>query len=219
MTVESINVRHSVSAHGPTGHLLRSLQRYAVLGWLLFAITGVLFATYVFITVLQPPQTVVVNESGQIIGQLEYFDERARPDSAVVATAKYFMSHHLSVSAATVYDDKAIALSMMSEALRERELENLAATDFFATVEKVNNLSRIEFVDTGEVTNRVQRRDGRQVEVLLNGNVVLGLEDPKRVPFRAVLTLQLTPRRHASGSAGAVDSQVEGVIVEAIRDV
>jgi hypothetical protein len=200
-------------SHGKSGFLIVKLQRYSLLGWFLFVITGALFTGYVFIDKLTPPHSVVINESGQVVGALEYFDEWSRSDTEIIASSKHFIRSHLSLNTATIFDDRAIALNMMEKSLHDQTLLDLAESNFFTIVEDAQTVSRIEFVDGETYRNYVMRRDGKRITVMVNGNLLLGVGKPRKIPFRTVLIVEIIPRRHSSGE------QTEGIVILEIQDV
>jgi len=178
--------------HGPAGSLVLVLRRYALLGWVLFFITAGYHALYVLVKTSQPIPVLTFDSQGRLLGQIDYVDPMQRADNELLADTKYFLIHYLSANSATIYDDAAIALTMMSDELRKKKLEQYKLTNQLKLIEQADVSSRVVFAREGEKKPAViWRRDGKAA-VRLGGQVRVGKDTEN--DFFVELTLRLVPR-------------------------
>ena len=71
--------------HGPAGWLVRRLQAYALLGWILFGVTLALHFALILVSTLSPRPIVAVAASGRVLGTLEYLSPTSRSDADILA--------------------------------------------------------------------------------------------------------------------------------------
>ncbi len=178
--------------HGPAGSLVLILRRYALLGWVLFFLTAGYHALYVLVKTAQPIPVLTFDAQGRLLGQIDYVDPMQRADNELLADTKYFLIHYLSANSATIYDDAAIALTMMSEELRKKKLEQYKLTNQLKLIEKADVSSRVVFAREGDKKPTViWRRDGKAA-VRIGGQVRVGKDTEN--DFFVELTLRLVPR-------------------------
>ncbi len=178
--------------HGPAGSLVLVLRRYALLGWVLFFITAGYHALYVLVKTSQPIPVLTFDSQGRLLGQIDYVDPMQRADNELLADTKYFLIHYLSANSATIYDDAAIALTMMSDELRKKKLEQYKLTNQLKLIEQADVSSRVVFAREGDKKPAViWRRDGKAA-VRLGGQVRVGKDTEN--DFFVELTLRLVPR-------------------------
>ena len=196
--------------HGAAGSLVLLLRRYALLGWILFALTAAYHGLFVLIKISQPIPVLTFDKEGRLLGNIDYVDPMQRTDNELLGDTKYFLIHYLSANSATIYDDAAIALTMMSEELRQKKIEQYKTTNQLKTIEEADVSSRVVFARDDEDKKKptvVWRRDGKAA-VRLGGQVRIG--DEIGNDFFVELTLKLVPRTL---------SNAHGIEVIDIRDI
>ncbi len=181
-------------ARSPQMMVLR-LARYALLGWVLFFIVLITFVLHAMIATLRPVPVIAVNERGEVIGEFEYLNNAMRTDEEVIAASMYFVERYLSLNSASIYDDYAIALSMMSPAMQEKTLDEIKATGYLKRIANSAIHSHIEY----HAPPTLLQRKGAEVMVHLIGNmVVIGTtqqdgEQTKKA-FDMTLLAEMVPR-------------------------
>ena len=196
--------------HGPTGWLIRRLQRYAVLGWVLFGITFALYVGQGFLDTLRPQPVLAVDETGRVLGKFDFADATARTPEELVAASMHFLSNYLSLNGETIYEDYATALNLMGDALRERTIAAIKQDGYLARVQQAKTRSRIEFA-AGDERPTVVERNGLHATVRLRGRLVVYPQEGghREQPFDTALFVTATPRTSLATS---------GIQVDAIRD-
>ena len=184
-----------LAMHGSNGFLITRLSRYAITGWLAFFLSMSLFFVYVAFDKLVPVPVIAVNGSGQILGTFEYLDPTTRTDEEVIAASKYFLDRYTSVNGSTVFEDNAIALTMMVPKLRERTLESLKETQYLLKAEKARAHSFNEY-DKNDGARIIAKRDLLRA-VRLKGYLVITPRvggDVIEKPFDITLDIKIIPR-------------------------
>ncbi len=185
-----------INKQGAAGSLVLMLRRYALLGWVLFFLLALYTGAYILVQAGQPIPVLTMDQDGRLIGNLDYVDPLSRTDTELIAGTKYFLQHHLSANSATIYEDAAIALSMMADTLSERTLAQYKTTNQLREIEKAGVTSRLTFARDPEQRARVVwRRDG-MAAIALQGEVRIG-EDIRNAYF-VELTVQIVPRTQDS---------------------
>lgn len=133
----------------PIRPLYITLQRYALLGWGLFFGLVLFFMLYLVIDKLTPTPVIAVDESGRILGSIDYMDGTTRSDVQLIKGGKYFLSCYLSLTSDTVFEDYACALNMMSPALKASKLQEIEKTNYLARVNRTKTRSYLSFDDAG----------------------------------------------------------------------
>ncbi|MFZ5863176.1 MAG: hypothetical protein ACOYXR_10100 [Nitrospirota bacterium] len=205
-----ITANELLRQHGPTGWLIRRLQRYAVLGWVLFGITFALYVGQGFLDTLRPQPVLAVDETGRVLGKFDFADATARTEEELVAASMHFLSNYLSLNSETIYEDYATALNLMGDAVRERTIASIKQDGYLARVQQAKTRSRIEFA-TGDERPTVVERDGLHATVRLRGRLVVYPQEGghREQPFDTALFVTATPRTSLATS---------GIQVDAIRD-
>ena len=162
--------------HGPNGWLILRLQRYALAGWIAFFGLLVVFVLLVFVSTLAPKPVVAVNAAGQVLGRMDYLGPDSRSNAEIIAAAKRFLDDYLSLNSATIFDDYAQALNMMSPALRHAALAALrhgggaGGSDYLARVRAADARSRLSF-DAPPRGVRILERHGLTARLRVRGAI------------------------------------------------
>jgi len=181
-----------INKQGTTGSLVLMLRRYALLGWVLFFLLALYTGAFVLVKAGQPIPVLTMDQDGRLIGNIDYVDPLSRTDTELISGTKYFLQHHLSANSATIYEDAAIALSMMADRLSERTLAQYKTTNQLREIEKADVTSRMTFARDSEKRARVVWRRDDTAAVALQGDVRIG-EDISNA-YYVELTVQIVPR-------------------------
>ena len=181
-----------INKQGTTGSLVLMLRRYALLGWVLFFLLALYTGAYILVKAGQPIPVLTMDQDGRLIGNIDYVDPLSRTDTELISGTKYFLLHHLSANSATIYEDAAIALSMMADTLSERTLAQYKTTNQLREIEKAGVTSRLTFARDPEQRARVVWRRADTAAVALQGDVRIG-EDISNA-YSVELTVQIVPR-------------------------
>jgi hypothetical protein len=190
--------------HGPAGWLIRRLQRYAMLGWVLAFVF--LFGHFVLELAdrFVPKSVVAVDAAGKLLGTIEYVSAASRSDDEIVASAMRFAKLNLSLNSETIFEDYAESMNMMDSELLAQTQDFLKSTGYLAKVKAANAKSRLEFARQTPPT-LIDRRD-MLAQVRLVGDIIVdtGSKDgPVSKPFD--LTIQTkTVARNTGNTAGIV---------------
>jgi hypothetical protein len=183
-----------VKGHGPTGGLIVRLQRYALVGWILFGTMLLFHLSVVFISSLVPRPVVAVDEAGRVLGNFEYLSPSARSDQELRASAMEFARLFLSLNSETIYNDYAAAMNMMCQELFNSTKEAIRADNYLRNVELAKTRSWLDFsVEHGGAA--VLERKNLQAAVRVRGTLnVQGTGELVAKPFDMSLGLQIVPR-------------------------
>ncbi|VAW82937.1 hypothetical protein MNBD_GAMMA13-692 [hydrothermal vent metagenome] len=181
-----------ISKQGAAGSLVLMLRRYAVLGWVLFFLLALYTGAFILVKAGQPIPVLTMDQEGRLLGNIDYVDPLSRTDIELISSAKYFLLHHLSATSATIYEDAAVALSMMGDELRERTVSQYKKTNQLREIEKADVTSRITFARDSEKRARVVWRRNDTAAIALRGDVRIG--DEVSNPYYVELTVQIVPR-------------------------
>ncbi len=194
--------------HGAAGWLVRRLQRYALLGWGLFFFVLIMHFLLIFASTFAPRPVVAVDESGRVIGALEYLKPSTRSDQEVIAASKRFATQFMSLNSATIYEDYAEAMNMMGPELLGITQQSLKADNYLARVEHSKARSWLEFAQNGGV--HIIERRGLNAQVRLTGNIVIDAgTGPVPKPFDITLETESVARNSTNTS---------GLLILARRD-
>lgn len=185
--------------HGPMGGLVRRLERYGRLGWILFFITFALFWLLVAISTLAPKSIIVVDQTGKIIG--EYRASVTRAEADYVNAGTDFLRDYLSLNSSTIYEDYARALNMMAPELSGQKRAAIKRDGYLARVAELRARSWIELGRQELAPAVIERRDNGMV-VRFRGQIITQLAsaqtggdgEEKRQPFDITLVMAATPR-------------------------
>lgn len=196
--------------HGPTGWLIRRLQRYALTGWIAFFALLVVFVMLIFLSTFAPRPVVAVDEGGHVLGNLEYITPSSRTDAEILAGAQHFLANYLSLNSSTIFEDYSAALNIMTPDLRDQTLAAIKQSGYLGRVQKANTRSRLAFGEDGD-RPRVTERDGLAAQVRLKGNMlVYGADNkPTAQPFDMTLTVSIVAR---------TTKNTQGLQIAAIKD-
>ncbi len=148
-----------LKAHGQSGWLIIRLQRYALLGWSLFFVLFLVLLGSYFINMVLPKPVMVVDNNGQYIGEVDFFEPVKRHDDELMSGGKRFLSFYLSMNSETIFEDYAIAMNMMEEGLSNRTKENIVKDGYLAKISKARSRSHIEFEGGEEGVRIIERKD------------------------------------------------------------
>lgn len=195
--------------HGPMGGLVRQLQRFAVLGWVLFVVTFALFWLLVAISTLAPKTIIVVDEHGHLVG--EYRDKSTRSDDDYVAAGVDFLRDYLSLNSSTIFEDYARALNMMTPELRGEKYAAIKRDGYLERVRSLRAKSRLDF--DAKVPPQILERSTNRSVVRFRGYILTqlpthdGVEaEEKRQPFDITLVLVTTQRTTANAHGVSIAS-------------
>ena len=210
MTPEKLSAKQILAKHGPAGWFVRSLQRYSLLGWVLFILTLGGHFLIVLLSTLAPRPVVTVDEAGRVLGTIEYLKPDARSDFEIMAEVKRFTSLYLSLNSVTIFDDYAEAMNMMGDEFLQATSASLAKSPDKPNEEGLNYLSRVaaakarswlEFAAQDGVV--LLERRGANALVRVVGNIVIdgGSKDgPISKPFDITFSVQVVARNNKNTS-------------------
>lgn len=210
MTTESLPQKAAANPyalHGTQGRLIVRLQRYSLLGWVLFFSLLIGVMALVAVSTLAPKPIVAVDAAGRILGTLEYLSPSARSDQEVQATAVYVAQSCLSLNADTIADDLAECMNMMAEPLYNQWIE-LLKTGYVSRIRQAGARSTV-MIPTDGVT--MVERKGLTAIVQVRGKLVLnsmpeGRSSTDEKPFALELTLTAIPRSTISTRGFRLDA-------------
>jgi hypothetical protein len=179
--------------HGPAGWFVRRLQQYAILGWVLFFIVlGMFFLTTLFRSLAAQP-VVVVDESGGILGALEYLKPSTRSDQEIKAASMRFAHNFMSLNSDTVFEDYAEAMNMMGPELLELSRQTVNQDNYLARVANAKSRSWLEFAASDGVV--IIDRRNLNAQVRLRGNIIVeGIGGRVSKPFDMTIETEAVAR-------------------------
>ena len=183
-----------LAKHGPAGWLVRRLQAYALLGWILFGVTLTLHFGTILVGTLSPRPIVAVDASGRVLGTLEYLSPTSRSNEDILAASMRFADDYLSLNSATIFNDYAAAMNMMAPNLLHATEQALHHDDYLARVAASRTHSWIEWA-TADAAPRVLNRHGLNAEVRLRGTLYVdGPGGEVQKPFDMTLETRAVAR-------------------------
>jgi uncharacterized membrane protein YGL010W len=84
-TPTKLSANEILKKHGPAGWMIRKLQFYGMLGWILFFITLGMFFLSGLVRSLAPQPVVAVDEAGRVLGVMEFLKPSSRSDDELKA--------------------------------------------------------------------------------------------------------------------------------------
>jgi len=196
-----------INDHGPSGWLIVRLQRYTLLGWLLFFLLSAVFVVYVTIAASRPVPVIAVDESGRVLGSFEYLSPALRTDAEVIDGAKHWLQYFYSLNSNTIFEDYTSALNMMDEPLRQAKLKEVIDLNYLKQIENAHTRSNIEF----QKVNLINRKDLTSV-VELSGSIVIDNgSDLIDKPFYIRLGLE-SVSRSTLGQLGTFGLKITSVV-------
>jgi len=183
-----------LAKHGPAGWLVRKLQAYALLGWILFGVTLTLHFLTVLIGTMSPRPVVAVDASGKVLGTLEYLSPTTRSDQDILDASERFTDNYLSLNSATIFNDYAAAMNMMAPPLLQATEQALHHDTYLARVAASHTHSWIEWAQ-GDAAPRILSRHHREAQVRLRGTLyVEGPGGQVQKPFDLTLDTRAVAR-------------------------
>ncbi len=183
-----------LAKHGTAGWLVRQLQAYALLGWILFGVTLSLHFLTVLISTMSPRPIVAVDASGRVLGTLEYLSPTTRSDQDILDASERFADNYLSLNSATIFNDYAVAMNMMGPDLLKATEQALHHDTYLARVAASHTHSWIEWAD-GDAAPRLLNRQGLDAQVRLRGTLfVEGPGGAVQKPFDMTLDTRAVAR-------------------------
>lgn len=201
-TPEKLGANDILKKHGPAGWLVRSLQRYAMLGWLLFFILlGMIFVTNL-VKMFVPQPVFAVDEAGHLLGVIEYLKPTSRTDQEIIAASKYFIQNFLSLNSATIFEDYAAAMNMMASAYLAETQKAVKDDNYLARVAAAKSRSWLEFAATDGA--KIVERRNMNAQVRLRGNIVVDAGGGRvEKPFDVMLETEVVAR-NTNNTSGLV---------------
>lgn len=183
-------------SHGPKQKREAKLLRLLKIAIVVIVLQVLMFGAFVVAVTIKPEQPIVVDkDTGEVIG--EYMTTAFRTNAELIGGAKRFTQYHLSFNSATVYEDFAAALNMMSDKLRESRIKYLKESNLARDIKSASSTSHLDFS-----TEKILEMKGPYAKVELAGDLVIGNRNTtgadtlvvrKKVPFRIVTDLQMVP--------------------------
>lgn len=193
-------------SHGPTGFLIRTLQRYALLGWALFFFVLIAHFIILFASTFSPRPVVAVDASGKVLGTMEYLSPTARSDAELIAASMRFATLYMSLNSATIFDDYAEAMNMMGPELLAQTRVFLKSNDYLTQISRTKARSWLEFSQNDPA--RVVTRNGLNAQVRLSGNIVFDAgQGPVSKPFDITLETEAVARNTSNTSGLIINSR------------
>ncbi len=190
-----------LAKHGPAGWLVRKLQAYALLGWILFGVTLTLHFVTVLIGTIAPRPIVAVDASGRVLGTLEYLSPTTRSDQDILAASMRFADNYLSLNSATIFNDYAAAMNMMGPDLLKATEQALHHDTYLARIAASHTHSWIDWAEA-DAAPRILSRHGLDALVRLRGTLfVEGPGGQVQKPFDMALDTR-TVARNSFNTAG-----------------
>lgn len=186
-----LNIAEAIEKHGTQGYLINRVSRFSRWGWFLFFSTFCAFIGYVIMDKSISPPVLAVGEDGKLLGTFQYMDTTTRTDEELVKAAKYFAEAFLSDNSNTVYEDKHVALNMMSTPLREKWKARWLEENTLVETERAKSRSYVQFED--EKTGIVHRRDG-EVKIDVVGKQIVDNGEKTTEAFTLSLVLRIIRR-------------------------
>ena len=183
-----------LAMHGPTGFLIRRLQRYSLLGWGLFFATLCMHMLIVLVSTLAPKPVVAVDEAGRVLGSIEFLKPSTRSTQELLAASQRFLHSYLSLNSDTIFDDYAEAMNMMSPDMQRLTKESLKQDNYLARVQKAKTRSFLEFGQGSNAPTVLDRHD-LDATVRLRGTILVeGQGGRVEKPFDTTLVVRAVPR-------------------------
>ena len=196
-----------LALHGQQGRLIVRLQRYGMMGWLLFFFLLVAVMVLIGISTLAPKPIVAVDQNGRVLGNIEYLRASARTDQEVTAAAAYVAQNCLSLNADNIEDDLAECMNIMAEPLYNQWLEMLK-TGYVSRIRNAGARSRVTIEPNGvqilsrkDLVSVVQVRGKVSTRVIANGD-----SSEQEKPFALEMTLTAIPRSTISTRGFRLDA-------------
>lgn len=182
--------------HGPKAKREAKQLRLLKIAIIAIILQTVAFGVILAAIVIKPDRIITVDkDTGNLIG--EYMTTAFRTNQEVIAGAKRFTQFHLSFNSASVYDDFAQALNMMTEKLRNQRIKYLKESDLARKIRMADSTCHLEFEK-----EQIVETKGHFSKVEMAGNLVIGdrntiktdtLVVRKMVPFRIVVDIKMVP--------------------------
>lgn len=181
--------------HGIQGSLVLKLQRFSVLGWMLFFFLLVANVMVVAIDQIIPEPVIAVDESGRVLGTFEFMDASQRTADEILAGATHFVRNYVNVNSATIFEDYSAAVNMMSPELAKTTLNDVRRTGYLTAIKEGETDSRIKFA-AGKTAPSIIRREGLETTVHLRGDIVVRslTGEERATPFDLTVFMRLVPR-------------------------
>lgn len=193
--------------HGPAGWLIIRLQRYAVLGWVIAFVVIVLHFAVLFASTLSPRPVMVVDQGGNIVGQIEYLKEGNRSDREIIESSMHYVSLCQSLNSSTIFNDMAACMNLQTPELQAITGESIKKDNFLQRVEELKTRSWIEF-GTGEASPAIVGRKDKESRVRLKGNIFVDMGQKNIEPKPFDVTLAVRPAaRNTKNTLGILVSE------------
>ena len=184
-----------IARHGLQGSMILRLQRFSLLGWILFSFLLVMNIVVVAIDQMIPAPVIAVDEAGRVLGTFEFMDASQRTNEEILAGAVYFVRNYVNVNSSTIYEDYAASVNMMSPAFAKKTLDDVRRTGYLTAIKEAETQSRVKYA-RGKDAPQIIRREGLEAAVHLRGDIVVrhinGEQRP--TPFDLTVFMKLVPR-------------------------
>lgn len=195
-------VTNPLLQHGPAGWLIKRLQRYAILGWIVAGVVIVLHFFVLTVSAIVPRPVQVVDQAGNLVGNIEYLKQSVRSDQEILAASMRYLTLRLSLNSATIYNDLAEAMNMESPEMQAITKTAITADNYLQRIEQLKSRSWLEFA-SGSSAPVLLDHKGLDAHVRLKGNISVDVGDknvdPK--PFDVTLTVR-SAARNTKNTAG-----------------
>ncbi len=204
-TPEKLTANEILKKHGPAGWLVRSLQQYGMLGWILFFILFLMFFVTIVVQKLAPQPVAVVNEAGQLVGTLEFLKPTTRSDQELKAASMRFAQLYMSLNSSTIFEDYSAAMNMMAPDFLAATQKALKEDNYLARVMQAKARSWLEFANPDGAI--IVERRGLNAQVRLRGNIVVDGNGRVEKPFDVTLEVQAVARNTSNTSGLSILSR------------
>ena len=189
-TNKKLRTKELINMHGPSGKLVMSLRRYALLGWILAAILFVLLVLTLFIDSLRDVPVLAVDETGRVLGTFEYLDNNARTNEEITLTLKRWVDAKTSSNSSTIYEDHFFYQSLCSDELYLKEINIMQAN---LAPKKIKDAKLSSYVEWDDNQTKILKKEGKNITFNAVGKVVIR-ESNTKLKFNYTISAKIVPR-------------------------
>lgn len=205
-----MNNKAHLNRHSVGKSFVLRLQRWNIAGWVFGIFWMLAYVITVLVSTVSPKPIPVVDETGRLVGSIEYFNPSQRTEQEIIAASMYFTRNYINVNSATVFEDFASAMNMMDRPLFDTMRQKITDESFLARIKNANTVSYVEWATGKDIPVIVGRKDNF-VDIRLRGNIVLASTTPaKSIPFDVLVNAKLSPRNRLNTT---------GLLIVDVKDI
>jgi len=175
--------------HGEVGALWRTMRSSNRIAWTAVIILTLCFGTYVIIDSTVPQPVLVVDRTGQVIGQISYTNPVVNED-IIKKAGQQFTNYYYSYNSETIWRDLKLAAVHMDPNEANQWIAHIRENDLANKIEKSkwkssNTYEQVEIVTNGGYNNKW--------EVQLIGTTELTYPDKKKEQTKFNILLSMIP--------------------------